>query len=271
MTNATPAPKPGATKKASNRSTTPRKPATPKRTASAPLKSRVDVIKALADFEREQARIASDTRQAYETRHQQNLEDMAIVARRAEFDGNAKLIALREKETSQHYIATGKPLVVDKTTQDDPNPAPEQKPEPVPPAPPAESPVQTAPTVALEPQQEIGLPAAQEVTRHTTTNPFNPRGWKGLQRVIAVTLGLIGLIIGIRTVGWATSDWNNDWWQWVVVTLQVFCGFLWVIAITGIGFFGGALLGAAIPRWRQRRIEYLARRNTIAPPAPPTA
>ncbi|MDB5179599.1 MAG: hypothetical protein JWN12_231 [Candidatus Saccharibacteria bacterium] len=152
------------------------------------------------------------------------------------------------------------------TTPVAPVPEPVPTPEPAPPAQPTE-PVQATPTVVLEPQQEIGVPATQVVTTERHYHYLNPRGWGWLRWLLAIILGLLGLFIGLKTVNWVVSDWNNDWWTWFVVMLQVIFGFIWIVAWTGVGFFGGSLLGDFVGR----RVTTIReeRRTRVAQPVPP--
>ena len=155
-------------------------------------------------------------------------------------------------------------------------------PENVTPAPPAVivtvPPVQTAPTVVLEPQQAIGLPAAVDITEVRTVHYItNPRLWTLLQWVLAIVLGLIGLLIGLKTVDWIVSGWNTNWWPWVITILQWFFGIIWVVAVTTVGITLGSILGFYSPEWRRnyvvRRDEHhrVETQQRTVPPVPPVA
>lgn len=207
----------------------------------------------------------------------EDLENAAIATRAIEQEVADKLALASEEAAQLYFIATGKrpedvapaePLTAPVAAEATPEPTPPlTTDEPAPPAPPAE-PVQTAPTAVLEPQEEIGLPVAQIVTEHHY-HYFDPRGWEGRRLLFAIILGLLGLFIGIRTVGWVVSDWNNNWWPWFVVTVQIIFGFIWVVAWTNVGFFGGSLLGDSIGRHDTRVQEERRTRDVqLVPPAP---
>jgi len=224
-------------------------------------------------------RAVSATAESARARHQRLAEEAAaLVAQRAEDDANFE-IARRasEQEHNDRLGEIGEELgqtgyVVDGAELEpaDPEPpvAPPAPPEepgpaapPIPPAPP-EEPAVPAP----EPQQALGLPAAQVVPA-PPRNHFNPRNWGRLEWLLAVVLGLFGLFIGLRTVEWVVSDWNVGWPDWIVVTIQAIFGFAWVIALAGLGFFGGALIGFFAPRWRERRRARLVAANQPPPAA----
>jgi len=139
-------------------------------------------------------------------------------------------------------------------------------------------PVQTAPTVVLqEPQEALGLAKATDVTIETKSrSAADPRGWSSLQLLFAVILGLLGLLIGLRTVGWVVTGWNTNWWPLAITILQLFFGTVWVLSITGIGFFLGAFIGFKAPSWREsyrvrRENERVRVQTQTVPPAPPAA
>lgn len=215
--------------------------------------------------------LAAEARRVREQRDQ-DVKNAQIAARALEQEANDQLAFIGEEVGQVEYIVKGDmepaPAAPMPPVVDAPPVASPAQPEPAQVDRPEEPPAQPdAPTVVLdqtpEPQEAIGLPPAQEVPQ--PPHQLDPRGWNWLQWLLAILLGLFGLFIGLRTVEWVVSGWNVGWPDGLIVLIQVVFGFVWVIAFSGLGFFGGALLGFFIPRWRERRATH----NDAVPPVPP--
>jgi hypothetical protein len=68
------------------------------------------------------------------------------------------------------------------------------------------------------------------VTPRVRVNHFDVRLWSGLQKIIAVICGLIGLFIASKTYDF--PGYHNS-------TGKVVFGIIWAVALTALGFFGG--------------------------------
>jgi hypothetical protein len=116
------------------------------------------------------------------------------------------------------------------------------EPEPTP-EPPADATPSLEPPTPLEPGPVPEATQLQSVA--VTRNPrgYNPRCWTRLQWLCAA----IGLTIGL-VIGSARSDFD----KFHGFGHGVFT-FVWVIAVAGVGFFGGGLIGSFIEeRWNNR-------------------
>lgn len=205
--------------------------------------------------------LAAQARRIREQRDQ-DVQNAQIAARALEQEANDQLAVIGEEVGQVAYIVNGD--VEPAPAAPEPPVAPPAQPEPEQVDQPQEPLAQPdAPTAVLpqpEPQEEIGLPVAQEV--HQRPHQLDPRGWNWRRWwwLIAL-LTLVGLLIAAWLWDWFAQGWYFGAGPTVGWILSILHWAFW----PALGFFTGGYISHRLEERRERRL------NQTPPPEVPAA